>query len=361
MRIERKIIAGLLAITMMTASIYVTMSETKAADTANVAVEVKTAIEYIDMSDNYEDVFGKQDKVPSREGYIFGGWFTDNSGSTAIKTLEEAENSSEVWAKFVPAHALSVKAQIYSDTKKSDNDSAKTSVRLVTSLDCRKYQNAGFDIIDMSGETDRIIASDPMDTAYSALRVKTIDESGRAITKDYTAEDIFGILNEGKQRLVVLTLNNIPETKWGSDIYVRPYWTTLDGVKVYGLAKYIYVNDDLDGWISVPVNLHTEAEVAAGMLSVDFPSGLEYKECRAGVVFEEMDAVAIGNTVKCVGNIDEISNVKSNDMYITLRFKVTDESYEVGNGTFLDFAVKDMAFCNIDEEMVPMKILNVRY
>lgn len=64
----------------------------------------------------------------------------------------------------------------------------------------------------------------------------------------------------------------------------------------------MYVDDGLDEWISVPINLNSGDEVVAGMLSVDFPDGLEYKECRAGVLFE--------------------------DMYVTLRFEVTNENYK---------------------------------
>lgn len=225
MKKERKIIAGLLVAIILVASAYVAMPQAKAADNVNGAVDVKTVIEYVDMTETYSTYFGEQDNIPTKEGYLFGGWYTDNSGSTAIKTLSEAQESEEVWAKFVPAHALSVKAQIYADTARTTDDSGKTNVRLVTSLDCKKYKNAGFEIIDMSGETEREIKTDPMETVYSALRVKK--DNGE--TQDYTPQDIFGTLNESEQRLVVLTLRKIPETKWGSDIYVRPYWTTLDG------------------------------------------------------------------------------------------------------------------------------------
>lgn len=356
MRKERKIIAGLLAAIIMTASVSVTMPKVEAADKGS-AVEVKTTIEYVDMTESFASDFGKQDQIPTKEGYLFGGWYKDQEGTTVIKEASQVAEGEKVYAKFVPTHVLSVKAQIYADTARTADDSGKTNVRLVTSLDCKKYKNAGFEIIDMSGETERVIKSDPMDTVYSALRVKK--DNGE--TQDYTAQDIFGTLNESEQRLVVLTLNKIPETKWDSDIYVRPYWTTLDGVKVYGLGKYVYVNDGLDGWISVPINLNTGDAVAAGMLSVDFPSGLEYQECRAGVLFENVDAMATGNTVNCVGNVSELENIKAEDMYITLRFKVTDETYEVGKGEFLDFTVNNIDFCDIGETTVPMKILNVRY
>ncbi len=354
MRKENKIIAGLLAAMLMTASVSVTAPEVQAANTGS-TVEVKTKIEYVDMTQNYADYFGKQDNIPTKDGYVFGGWFTDNSGGTVIKTTDEAGTSAKVYAKFVPAHVLSVKAQIYSNTERTENTSGRTNVRLVTSLDCKEYQNAGFDIIDMSGETGRPIRTNPQKTVYSALRVK---ESGG--NKDYTAQQIFGQFNETEQRLVVLTLKNIPETKWDSDIYVRPYWTTPEGVKVNGLGKYVYVNDGLDRWVSIPVNLHTGANVAGGMISVTVPEGLQYQQCRAGRVFTEITEAINGNTIKCVGNTAQGTNVAADDLFAVFRFKVTGD-YKVGNGTFLDFNVKNLGFANNAENLVDMNIMSVRY
>lgn len=358
MRKMKKLIAGLLVAIMVTASVSIIMPEVKAEETGS-AVEVKETIEYVDMTETYASYFGKQDNIPTKEGYLFGGWYKDTDGTTVIKEVSQVSEGETVYAKFVPSYVLSVKAQIFSTTERTNDNSGKTNVRLVTSLDCKNYKNAGFQIIDMSGETDREINSDPMDTVYSALRVNK-----NGTTKDYTPQQIFGKLNESEQRLAVLTLNNIPESKWDSDIYVRPYWTTYDDVKVYGLGKYVYVNDGLDGWISIPVNLHTGADVAAGLVDVEFDSNnLEYQEYRAGRVFDEVDAniTADGATIKCVGNVSEVANKAANDMYIALRFKLKN-NYEIGNGTdFLKFTMKNMKFANISEEYVSMNILNIQY
>ena len=360
MRKEKRLIAGLLAVIMITASISMTMQEVKATETeTGSAVEVQKTVEYVDMTTNYSDYFGNQDNIPTKEGYFFGGWYKDNLGTTVIKDASEIAEGDIVYAKFVPSYVLSVKAQIFSTTERTTEGDGKTNVRLVTSLDCKKYKNVGFQIIDMSGETEREIASSPIDIVYSALRVSKNGQS-----KDYTAQQIFGQLNESEQRLAVLTLNNIPESKWNSDIYVRPYWTTYEGVKVYGLGKYVYVNDGLDGWISIPVNLHNGASVAAGLVDVGFDSDyLQFEECRAGRVFEEVEAniAADGSTVKCVGNVRKVENASASDMYITLRFSLKN-NYEIGNGTdFLKFTMSNMNFANVDEEYVPMNILNVQY
>lgn len=201
---------------------------------------------------------------------------------------------------------------------------------------------------------DTFIGKHETKDVYSGLIVKNADGT----TDPYLASQIFG---EAAHKFMVLTLNNNSEKLWSQDIYVRPYWKTFAGVTVTGLAKYVYVQDGIDGWVSVPINLHTGDDVAAGMVSVTIPDGLEFKECRAGVLFEEMNAVADGNVINCVGNVKELTDVSADDMYITLRFKVTDNTYKVGNGKILDFTMKQMEFCNVAEEDVPMKILDVRY
>lgn len=356
MKRVKRLIAGLLAVVTITANVSLTMQEVKAVETGS-AVEVQTTIEYVDMTEDYQEYFGKQDNIPSKEGYFFGGWYKDNLGKTVIREQNEIATDDKVYAKFVPAYALSVKAQIFSTTERTSEGNGKTNVRLVSSLDCKNYKNAGFQIIDMSGETDREISSKPMDTVYSAIRATKNGSS-----RDYTPREIFGKLNEDEQRLVVLTLKNIPESKWNSDIYVRPYWTTYEGVKVYGLGKYVYVNDGLDNWVSIPINLHNGATIAAGLVDVGFDSSiLKYEECRAGRVFEEVDANVSGSTVQCVGNVSEVANASANDMYITLRFSLK-KDYVIGNGTnFLNFTMSNMKFANLDEEYVPMNILNIQY
>lgn len=357
MRKGKQIIAGLLAAMMVSSSLFISVTEVKAA-VAGSAIEVKTVIEYVDTDyATFQDCFGKQEKVPTMEGYLFGGWYEEKDGTTAIKTADQVPEDTVVYAKFVPAYLLSVKAQNHSSTKRTD-ETDYTNVRLVSGLDCKNYKNAGFEIIDI--EANRTINADPIKTVYSKLAVYK-----DGTEKTYTPQQIFGtVTNAVAQKFIVLTLNSIPESKWNSDIYVRPYWTTFDGVKVYGLGKYVYVNDGLDGWISVPINLHTGANVAAGLLDVGFNSQfLEYQGYRRGRVFEEMDANVMmdGATVKCAGNVSELVNASANDIYITLRFKLKN-NYEIGNGEqFLKFTASNMNFVNLEEENVTMNILDIQY
>ena len=331
---------------------------TRSVEVKGSAVEIPRSVQFIKNSElnkqeQIDVLFGE--KAPTKEGYLFGGWYEEiGEGKQPIKTMEQlGKVTGEIYAKFVPAQVLSVKSQNHSGTKNTADQSGITSTRIISAVDSLNYLQVGFEV--WLGDT--LIGVQETKDVYSNL-VATKEVGGQLKTKSYSASLLFG---ESATKFIVLRLNNVGESLWNDNIYVRPFWKTFDGVTVKGLAKYVYVQDGIDGLISVPINIHTRAEVAAGMLSVDFPSGLQYKECCAGTVFKEMDAMAVGNTVKCVGNVEDIANVPSNDMYITLRFKVTDENFEVGNGTFLDFIVKDMNFCNIDEKIVPMQILNVRY
>jgi hypothetical protein len=286
------------------------------------------------------------------DGYLFGGWYQDvNNEKTPIKTTEQKDAATgTIYAKFVPANVMSVKAQNRVGTTNTDNKTGVTSTRVVSSVDSLNYKQVGFEV--WVGDT--FIGKQETKDVYSRLVVKNADDT----TKSYLPTQLFG---ESAFKFIVLRLDNISESLWSQDIYVRPYWKTFDGVTVTGLSKYVYVQDGIDGWISVPIHLHTRDDVAAGMVSVTVPDGLEFRECRAGVVFEEMNVAVDGNVVNCVGNVKELADVQADDMYITLRFKVTDTTYAVGNGKFLDFTMSQMEFCNLAEENVPMKILDVRY
>lgn len=353
MRKNKKIVAWILSAITMMSGVILLPEQAKAAGNT---IAVQSEIQYEEMSyKTYSESWGK--KAPTKEGYLFGGWYQDSEGKTAIRSVEQVTESAKVYAKFVPAHLLSVKAQNFSTTKRTEGDD-KATTRMVSSIDCRAYLNVGFQIIDI--EANRTITDEPINTVYEKLQVKE-----GSTTKDYTPQEIFGtVANAKEQNFIVKSLRNIPEAKWNSDIYVRPFWTTYDGLRIYGLGKYVYVNDGIDGWISIPVNLHTGASVAGGMISVKVPTGegysLTYQECRPGRVFSEMTAAIKGTTIKCVGHTKQGEDTAANDLYAVLRFKV-EGSYKTGSGTFLEFNVKDLGFANNAETLVDMSIMNVQY
>lgn len=347
MKRNKKVVALIVsAITAMT-SMMALSSQTKAAGNT---VTVPTKIEYVENTyATYDESWGVT--APTKEGYLFGGWYKDAQGETVITEKGQVEQNAKVYAKFVPAQVLSVKAQNFSTTKEGD---ATTTTRLISSVDARAYSEVGFEIIDM--ERNHTIYNDKVNLVFEKLEVKESDKA-----TEYTPQQVFGEIENAKgQRFMVLSLNGIPNAKWDSDIYVRPYWKTYDGLRIDGLAKYVYVNDGLHRWISIPVNLHTGAQVAGGLVSVQVPDGFKYEELRTGRVFSEMAAAVNGNVVKCVGNTTDGSDVAANGLYAVLRFSVTGD-YKVGNGTFLNFTVNDLGFASNAENLVDMNIMNVQY
>ena len=65
---------------------------------------------------------------------------------------------------------------------------------------------------------------------------------------------------------------------------------------------------------------------------------------------------------KGAANVEDITtNSIADDMYIGLRFKVTDTSYKLGNNQFLQFKMSGVDFCNKDESTVNLNVWNFQY
>lgn len=154
------------------------------------------------------DAFKENDTVPVSDGKIFAGWFTDETCTTAY-----TEDTGKAYAKFIDENILTVKAQISSGTTVN---SEKTSIRFITSVDSLKYQNVGFKI---------------------TFNGKTIDKQ---MTKVYTALNANGkkispkVFSEDSNYMEAYTLNNIPQSAFGKEFTVTPYYTTQDGTIVEG-------------------------------------------------------------------------------------------------------------------------------
>ena len=154
------------------------------------------------------DAFKENDTVPVSDGKIFAGWFTDETCTTAY-----TEDTGKAYAKFIDENILTVKAQISSGTTVN---SASTSIRFITSVDSLKYQNVGFKI---------------------TFNGKTIDKQ---MTKVYTALNANGkkispkVFSEDSNYMEAYTLNNVPQSAFGKEFTVTPYYTTQDGTIVEG-------------------------------------------------------------------------------------------------------------------------------
>ena len=349
----KSVIAGVMATAIILTGVIVSPKEASEAQAVALSGEDKV---YYDAKTGaeFKNLYLTQDKTaPVKTGYLFGGWYLDE-GTTVITETDASSisDNATVYAKFVPAYVLSVKSQNYAGTVASASGTAnKTTTRVVSTVDeSLLYKEVGFELL-VNGKNV---------TKASTKVWEKLDVGGT----DYGAETVFGTTSE---YFFVLNIKNIPETNWADQIYARPYWITEDGTIVKGLGKYVYVEDGLKNYISVPINLHNVTEgVAAGVLEVDYDeTKLRYVECLTGRVFEEM-VVAEKETdsnksVRCVGNVTELANVKEDDMYITLRFDVTAEETLTSREAPYQFTISDEDFANLEEDDVNLKVWDVQY
>jgi hypothetical protein len=147
----------------------------------------------------------------------FAGYFTD-----ADRTVPYAPNDTRAtgmaYVKFTDANVLSVKAQ------KSDGTEGRKNVRFVTTVDNLNYGKVGFEIT----VGDKTVVKETT-TVYETLQANTqqIDPN---------------VFSSQSQYFAAYSLWEIPESAFDTEITVRAYWETLNGIIVYGAYKTITVN-----------------------------------------------------------------------------------------------------------------------
>ncbi len=151
--------------------------------------------------------------IPVKDGYVFSGYYTD-------ATLSESytETTGTAYRKFVDANVLSVKAQ------KSDGTDGAKNVRFVTSVDNLNYGKVGFEIT----VGNKTITKETT-TVYTALQAGTqqVDPS---------------VFSSQSQYMAAYSLWEIPQSAFDTEIKVRAYWETPEGLIVYGAFRTVTVN-----------------------------------------------------------------------------------------------------------------------
>lgn len=388
MSFVKKLTAGVVAVGMLLTAFGVI---TKQADAA--IADDKVLYEEATIAD-YWKVDTKT--APVKAGYVFGGWFylaseevegaekVVNGGTTtyyAPLTVDvlntdddkDCDYTGKAYAKFVPAQVLSVKAQNGVNaggtlpTKASDiNAENPIWVRLMTSLDSLNYDKIGFDIY--LNNTTRPIDSKDNDYILETSKVFSSVYVGDS-TEPTDATDIFGGVSE---YVCVWELQNIKhESNATKIIYVRPYWHTMDGTKVLGLAKYVHIEDQYNDYISVPVNLLNGQDVAAGKAILTYAdtnaetaSAWKVKEVEAGRVLPEMSAIVSDNTITMVGNAKNVGEYSTDDageretIFANVRFQRVESTTDSEDITFTTTMEK---FCNWEPKAVTINSWDVKH
>ena len=276
----------------------------------NGIIYVKDSVKY-----NFNTYWGEK-KAPVMEGYVFAGWYSEATEGKALDA-DAAASATEAWAKFVPDYVLSVRAQIEADTKKGDG---KTDIRVLSAVDSEDYLNVGFDIWLANKKQLTMTSGDnqgeaPLITTRAFPNILVNGEKVSATTTFGYAAKYF----------IVWKLTDIVDVNDSKIIYVRPYWTTNDGTKVEGLAKYVHVEDGYMGYVNVPINLMTGEAIAAGIVKMQYQEGLTFVGFEEGRLLKEM-AVNYGTdgVIKMAGNAETAhEKIYADGIYANLRFQKT--------------------------------------
>lgn len=282
-------------------------------------------------------------KAPTKKDYVFGGWYKKEGNK--FVAIKESELSNDVvknmiaYPKFVPAEVLSVKTQLgQSDTE--------TSLRLLSTIDSTNYKKVGFEYQLGS----RAVADKEMSKVYTAIKTsKTSD------TLLYPYNEFSPI----SKYFIALDVNNISSKSFASIIYARPYWITMDGTKVMGLARNNRVEDKTNNYLSVPINLLTDGKIpaalAVGKMEITYNTDnydvvvVGNNKLDSGKVLPEM-AYSVNErtgTIRIVGNaITANENILADGIFANIRFvKASDAKSDD-----LDFTIETTQFCNWEEQ-----------
>ena len=353
--IVKKLTASVLAVGMIVTGIVVYPTQADAAVVADEVIYIQSDDEQTYEIKDYWNADEEKRTAPVKEGYVFGGWFeTADESRPLTEEALKVEVPDSAYAKFVPAQVLSVKAQnedgvteqtIAAMREKNNKNEAipdedKFYVRVMSSLDSENYTKVGFDIYL---NNTKKLENTETEKIYTGVMVKG---------KPQYAQDIYG----GASRYLMTW--RLTEIDWADNvkliIYVRPYWVTTDGTTVKGLGKYVHIEDEYLEYINVPVNLLGGEQVAAGAIDVtyDAPEQLQLVAFEKGRMFEKMNYIHTGNTVKMVGNTNKQMGTyddKGETIYANLRFE------KPASNTVFSILNEANKFCDWDENFVDVK------
>lgn len=330
------------------------------------AAEDTKEVKYVEF-DNIDpaDYIGKKAPECTLEGndgagYLFAGWYEqtgDNTYSPIENETDLGDATGAVVAKFVPAQVLSVKCQNQVGTTAEMEGLAN--VRVISALDSKNYASYGFEFTRANGAAWVDLGTYEPETleVYSTFNYYEKNGEENVLIDSYEPSDLFGA---DAGHFTTCALEEIPRAAHGTIICIKPYWTTLDGVKVYGLSKFAHVEDGYLNYVNVPVNVNA-VNAAAGMLNVESANGLEFVGVEYGKLFDEMDSNVVTSDdkviVKCVGNTSDASDKNGMDIYVNVRFKDTNTSAI----SKYAFTVTNEEFCDSAKTISTPDVWNVKY
>ena len=299
-------------------------------------------------------------KAPVKAGFVFGGWYvTEDKTRVPLTEADLKEKGVDAYAdtayaKFVPVDVLSIK------TQKGTADEI-TSLRILSTVDSTNYQAVGF---EYKLATNSLGTTGNITKVYSAIK----PYKGATDAELYKPGSTF--VSGASKYFIAADVSEISSGSFAKIVYARPYWITMDGTKVMGLARNSRVEDKDNNYTSVGINLLPQlvkgelAAVAVGKIQVTYntdnydvvESGVDttYDTTNGGTyLFPEMEYYINEEkgTITFVGNAADVTkNLTADGLFANIRFKKAENA----TGTELDFAINadETEFCNWAEAPV---------
>lgn len=241
-----KLTVALLFLFCLAVPIFIGNMETEAADMTSIVEPYDATV---------AKTFFDNDTAPDckTDGYIFAGWYaeTDKVVTDSVTGQEYFEGSpltsligytgTTVQALFVEQSVLGVKGQIaiidgddnvnVANLDASAEDAATANLRLVTSVDTKKYASVGFEVSYTYNNSPQ---SGESITNFVYPYLTYVDGEG----KDETLLP-YEVFSERSKYFKACTLSGIPIDAFDMEVSVNTFWTTVDGAKVYGSEAVI--------------------------------------------------------------------------------------------------------------------------
>ena len=300
----------------------------------------------------------EDDKYPTKDGYLFAGWYTTNelpeNDEEAVEYAVEdsiPEGTQIVYALFVPDDVLIVQAQasvhlIDDAVTTADENGA---LRFVTTVDSLLYKKVGFELSYVKDGVEKT-ATSASNKVYKALYQADSTQSW-SVTP---SESFCGVSEYFK----ACTVKNIEADNYGTEFTVKAFWVTMSGDKVYGatavkvlqdgcVRKTVYVSSTPDIAVDLPY-YGTEANPYA---SLDY--AIEHVKDGGTVRVKDSLTVASDATWtkhgKSITITGDGTNDDTDDGKETLDFSTQSAHLNIrDNVTFsaLNLKFKQYVFCN---------------
>lgn len=278
--------------------------------------------------------------APTKEGYLFAGWYTEKSSDITVAVANPVDGEN-YYAKFIPEEMLSVYGQVAANI---DSETSLTNMRLLTLVDDLNYKSMGMSV-EIGG-----LSMGELNTREVSEAVQYVENNE---TKTLAASAVYNSANH----FVSVLIEGIPAAGHQTPIYARPFLVTFDGTKVYGVDRFMYVENAYNGTFTVTVRATDEADIVAGLITLQYDKDkLTFKgiEERA---FTEANSSYYDNgngTLKFLGKASDIAkniSTTENGLLVGIKF----QKNTISDASDFTFNVSG-SFCDKDENLKDITI-----